>query len=204
MNARPAPSSPAAHASTARVRAFLAIRLAPAVHERVAKLKRELASTGAAVRWTRDEGLHVTLKFLGSVAVERLEAIRAILAPLAAEVGAFSARVAGLGAFPTLERPRILWTGVEAPQLARLAAVVDRAAAKLGFPAEERPFHGHVTLGRFKDRSGSSSLAVMLREHGRDDFGSFEVRHVSAFRSDLQRGGSVYTELWKVSLGTSI
>lgn len=194
----------ASHASSARVRAFLAIRMAPAVYERVAKVKRDLAATGAAVRWTRDEGLHLTLKFLGSVAADRLELVRDTLAPVLAEVASFSARVAGLGVFPRLERPRIVWVGIEAPELMRLAAVVERAAAKVGFPPEERPFRGHVTLGRVKDRRGGESLAAALQEHWDDDFGSFEVRHVTAFRSDLQRGGSVYTELWTIPLATGI
>lgn len=204
MTDRPAPSAPAPQESPVRVRAFLAIQMGSAVHERVAKLKRELAATGAAVRWTRDEGLHLTLKFLGSAAIDRLALLRDALAPLLAEVASFPARVAGLGVFPRLERPRIIWVGIQAPELMQLAGVVERAASRLGFPAEERPFQGHVTLGRVKDRRGWASLAAALKEHWDDDFGSFEVPQLTAFRSDLQRGGSVYTELWTIPLSTEI
>jgi 2'-5' RNA ligase len=178
--------------------------MAPAVHDRVAQLKRGLAATGAAVRWTRDEGLHLTLKFLGSATVARLDAVRDALAPLLAEVASFSAHVAGLGVFPRPERPRIVWVGIQASELARLAGLVEGATSKLGFHTEERPFHGHITLGRIKDRRGWAALAAALNEHWHDDFGSFEVRHIIAFRSDLQRDGSVYSELWNIQLAACI
>jgi 2'-5' RNA ligase len=170
------------------------------VHERVVKLKRELAATGAAVRWTRDEGLHLTLKFLGSVAGGRLDAVRDTVAPPLSEVASFPARVTGLGVFPRLERPRIVWVGVDAPELMHLAGLVESATATLGFANEARAFRGHVTLGRIKDRHGWAPLAAALKEHWADDLGTFDVRHVTAFRSDLQRGGSVYTELWTIPL----
>jgi 2'-5' RNA ligase len=156
------------------------------------------------VRWTRDEGLHLTLKFLGSVAVDHLDAVRAALAPLLAQTPSFTARVAGLGVFPRPERPRIVWVAVQAGELPRLAALVEKATSRLGFAAEERPFQGHVTLGRVTGRRGWAPVAAALKLHSDEDFGTFEVRHVTAFRSDLQRGGSVYTELWTIPLSTGI
>lgn len=182
------------------VRAFLAIPLQPSVLEKVAQLKRGLARTGAAVRWARDEGLHLTLKFLGTVTPERVEAVRQALAPRCAEIGPFWARVAGVGVFPRPQRPRILWVGVRASELAHLSRVVEEAAAEVGFAAETRPFRAHVTLGRIKDRHGWPALAKALEENRELDFGDFEVRHVTAFRSDLQRGGSVYSEIWTIPL----
>lgn len=190
--------------SAAPLRAFLAICLSPTVHERVVGLKRELAEAGAAVRWSRDESLHLTLKFLGSVTVDRLDDLRETLADSLAGIRSFPAHVAGLGVFPRLDRPRIVWVGVEAPELKHLAKAVETAATQLGFEAEERPFRGHVSLGRIKDRRDWARLAAPLKEHGEEDFGTFEVRQVTAFRSDLQRGGSVYTEIWSIPLSIGI
>lgn len=205
MSVRPAPSAVATHDGfAAPIRAFLAIRMAPAVHERVVRLKHQLAASGASVRWTRDESLHLTLKFLGELAADRLQSVRDSLAPVLAEVASFPARVTGLGVFPRPERPRVIWVGIEAPELMHLARLVERTTSTLGFTAEERPFRAHVTLGRVKDRSGWAPLANALEKYGENDFGTFEVRHVTAFRSDLQRGGSVYTEIWTIPLSIDI
>lgn len=200
MNAASERSTAATCEGTARLRAFLAVPLPQAVRERVARLKHTLASTGVPVRWARDQGLHVTLKFLGSVTAARLDAVQAAVRPLLAGVEAFSVRVAGLGAFPRPQRPRVVWVGIDAPPLTELAALVDRGTSSLGFTPESRPFRSHVTLGRIKDSRACAPLAAALEEHRQDVFGTFEVRQVTAFRSDLQRGGSVYTELWEIPL----
>jgi 2'-5' RNA ligase len=205
MNARPAPTAlETSDASAASVRAFLAVCLSPAVQERLVRLKRDLTASGAGVRWTRDEGLHLTLKFLGSVTVDRLASLRDTLAASLRDIASFSARAAGLGVFPRPQRPRIIWVGVQAPDLPRLAELIERAASRLGFAAEERPFRGHVTLGRIKDPRRWKPVAAALQEHCNEDFGTFAVRHVTAFRSDLQRGGSVYTEIWTIPLQSGI
>jgi len=191
-------------ASAAPVRAFLAIRLPPGVQERVVRLKHRLEETGAAVRWARDESLHLTLKFLGSVSSDRLDDLRTAVGQSVGAVPSFTARVAGLGVFPRPDRPRIVWVGVEAPPLKDLAAAVDMATAELGFQPEDRPFRGHVSLGRIKERRGWSRLAAALREHGEADFGTFEIREITACRSELQRGGSVYSDIWTVPLSIGI
>jgi 2'-5' RNA ligase len=178
--------------------------MSPDVHDRLVRLKRDLAATRVPVRWARDEGLHLTLKFLGSIPADRLAKLRDALAQALAGVASFPARVAGLGAFPALERAQVLWVGVRAPELMRLAELVESAASRVGFAAEERPFHGHVTLGRIKDRRAFAPFAAGLKEHCNEEFGTFEVGHVTAFRSDLQRGGSVYTELWTIPLSNGI
>ena len=181
-----------------RIRSFLALAVAADIHARLVLLKRELAATEADVRWVRDEALHATVKFLGSVATEILDDMRDALGSALASVPAFEARVAGIGAFPTLKRPRVLWVGLHAEPLARLAAVVDETAARFGFAPENRPFRSHITLGRVSTLSGWPRLEVEVRRRLDEEFGNSAMEELVAFRSDLRRGGAVYTKLWTI------
>jgi 2'-5' RNA ligase len=185
---------------TASLRAFLAIEVAPEIHAALVDLKRELARFDTAVRWVRDEGLHATLKFLGSVRPETLAALRASLAEALGDFPPLTVRVAGLGAFPNLHRPRVVWVGLIGPDLPALARQIETAAAAFGFPAESRPFHPHITLGRVGGPHGWPRLLAALQEHWTDDIGVCDITDLVAYRSNLQRGGAVYTKLWTIPL----
>ncbi|MGD9763609.1 MAG: RNA 2',3'-cyclic phosphodiesterase [Candidatus Binatia bacterium] len=185
----------------AALRAFVAVELPPTSHARLVALKRELAEIEPAVRWTRDEGLHATIKFLGSTAAETVDALRAALTAPIARVPPPAVRLRGLGAFPHVHRPHVLWAGIDCPALGELAARVDAAAAGLGFASETRPFHAHVTLARLDGARFGAALDASLRAHWEDDFGGGALRELVAFRSDLRPGGALYTKLWTIPFG---
>jgi RNA 2',3'-cyclic 3'-phosphodiesterase len=178
-----------------RLRAFIAVSPSSEVQSRLVRLKTELARVGAAVRWVRDDGLHNTLKFLGSLDAALLVAIRAALTGAAADFQPFTITVAGLGVFPNLERPRVVWVGLHGTELAGLALAVERALEPLGFAPEARPHRAHITGAR-----GWKPLQGLLLAHWSDDLGSCTIDEVVAYRSNLQRGGSVYTRLWSIPL----
>ena len=182
------------------VRAFLAVNLAPQVGAAVVALKRELAARVPAVRWVRDENVHVTIKFLGNVAATQLDVLRQTLSPVLSRIGPFTVRVRGLGAFPSPKRPRVVWVGLASDDLPRLAAAVEAALGPVGFAREERPFRSHVTLGRIDAAQAWAPLADALRSHVSDDFGSCRVEELVAYRSVLQRTGAVYTRVWSIGL----
>jgi 2'-5' RNA ligase len=183
------------------VRTFFAVEVSPEIHATLVVLKRELAATGAAVRWVRDEGLHATVKFLGAVPATRLPDVQAALT---APVGAhpqMTASVRGLGVFPTPRRPRVVWAGLECPPLAAVAAAVEAALQPLGFAPEARPFRAHITLGRVSSEKGWARLDDALRAHATTEFGACRLAELTGYRSDLRRGGSVYTKLWTIPFG---
>jgi len=188
---------------TEHVRTFIAVDLAPEVRAAILRLKADLARVRSEVRWVRDEALHATIKFLGSVPGERLGDVRDAVAGAAALVASFSARVRGLGAFPSIKRPRVLWVGIETPDLGKLAKEVEGALLPLGFAPEGRPFHPHVTLGRVSGQRGWRSVETILKAHWTDDFGTSPVDHVTVYRSDLRPGGAVYKILWTSGLSDS-
>ena len=157
------------------------------------------------IAWVAIENLHLTLKFLGGVEAARLGDVLAALRQAAAGAVPFELAIRGLGAFPSVTRPRVIWAGVVegAAAVAELAARVDVALAGLGFPRETRPFAGHVTLGRVRAPRRDTGLAEALGPAATRDFGRVRVARLSLMRSDLAPRGARYTELGGAPLGAA-
>ncbi len=160
-------------------------------------------ATGRGVRWSRPEGLHLTLHFFGEVPEEeRARVTAALAAGVAAAPGSFDLALEGLGAFPSPARARVIWVGVAgagAARLARLSAAVERALAAFGFEADSRPFHAHLTLGRVEGAPPRGLRAAIEAGAGRP-LGAFRVEALTLYRSDRSPGGSRYTplETWRL------
>jgi len=181
------------------VRCFVAIDLPDDVRAALARTQASLGQRGprADLRWVDPAGLHVTLKFLGEVAEDRLSAVTDAVGAAVAPHAAIALAVAGLGGFPSLGRPRVLWAGMPAgvAELARLAAGVDTSLAPLGFPAESRPFRGHVTIARVRSPRGIGKITAAIRTDADADFGRWTATGVVLFRSRLRPSGAVYEPL---------
>ena len=130
------------------------MNLPPAEKERLGAILDALKHSSLPFRLVEPESLHITLKFLGEVAEARYEAVVAGIERAGAGISPFDVDVGGFGAFPSLERPRILWMGVAASAvLGEAQRRVEQEMEILGFPREARPFHAHVTLGRASARA---------------------------------------------------
>jgi len=176
------------------VRVFVALDIPADVRERLGSLVGRLRGVAAA-RWTRIEGVHVTLKFIGEAPPEKVEQIREALATI--HTGeTVELRFRGVGFFPNERRPRVFWAGIEANDaLARLAAEVEQQLVPLGIPAESRPFHPHLTLARFDSPNGAPALLRALEQEGGFEFGETRTDVFHLYRSQLKRGGAQYERL---------
>ncbi len=188
------------------VRAFVAVDLEPEVTERLAQVLAELRRQvdGRVVRWVPAENIHLTLKFLGDVSVHNLPLLEDALRAEALGRTAFALSVGGLGAFPSENQPRVLWVGVEAPDvLMSLQRGIESRMERLGYAREKRSFNPHLTLGRVS-RSATArevrQVARLLREYKLGFLGVSEVEAVHLFRSDLRPAGAVYTRLFSAPL----
>lgn len=193
--------------SIAGIRAFLAILLPDTVRSALDAEIERLRPVGRDVSWVARDNLHLTLKFLGHVEPERLEHAVSGLALVAAAVAPFELAVVGLGAFPSPTRPRVLWAGLEsgADAAARLARSVDGALAGQGFAPEERPFSGHVTLGRVREPGRDRHLASALAAGAGHRFGRLTVDRLALMRSELSPRGARYSIIaaWPLSASPS-
>jgi len=189
------------------IRAFIAIELDHAVLKALDKLQTELRrdSSQKAVRWVDAGGIHLTLKFLGDVPIAQLDDLNVGLQRACQGFAPFIISCVGLGCFPNPSRPRVIWVGVDEPRgiLAELQRAVEREIAPLGYPAEDRPFSPHLTLGRVRreaSRDDMRRLGELVTGHQVGKLAQMETRAVSLIRSDLRPTGAVYTQLAKVTL----
>lgn len=156
-----------------------------------------LDTSRAEVKWVRKEGMHLTLKFLGHTPFEKISDLRTMLTQLAGEEHPFVVRFSGLGAFPVLKKPRVLWIGVREGRegLIRLAKRVEDETAKLGYPKTEIAFSPHLTIGRVKRLGGVERLVSVLKEKCFISDHPFTVNRVVLFKSDLTSDGPIYEKI---------
>ncbi|MEJ5358514.1 MAG: RNA 2',3'-cyclic phosphodiesterase [Desulfobacterales bacterium] len=180
-----------------KVRSFVALEIPPALQERLAALQAELRRARVPARWVRPEGIHLTLKFLGELAAPRLAAAAEALREAAAGTAAFGLRAGGVGVFPDLRRPRVLWVGVEDESgcLEPLVRRLEAAFARRGFPPEGRPFRAHLTLGRFREPDAGGTIAQALGRFRDFALGEVPAEAMVLYRSELLPEGARYHEI---------
>ncbi len=187
------------------VRAFVAVELPPFILERLRQVQEQLQAYSSAVKWVDPTGIHLTLKFLGDVPGDQLEAISQALSRAARRSSHHTVEVEGIGGFPTLISPRVLWVGMKMPEeLAELQRLVDEVLAALGFPRENRPFSPHLTLARVREGAGPAErrrLGEAARNLMVGSLGSFPVEEVGLVQSTLTPRGAIYRRLGAFPLG---
>ncbi|MBI4216878.1 MAG: RNA 2',3'-cyclic phosphodiesterase [Chloroflexi bacterium] len=183
------------------VRTFVAVELSAevkaALAQAVAGLRR---ATPPVVRWASAEGMHLTLQVLGPLPAERVSSVTEAVGRAAAPLAPFRLQLGGLGAFPAVGSPRVVWVGVggEVESLRALQAAVEAALWPLGFPPERRPFSPHLTLGRMRDGATNEErrrLGQALGQAFLPELPSWAVREVGVIRSTLTPQGALYTPL---------
>src|SRR5574341_632187 len=183
------------------MRTFIAIELPQEFTSQIDQLQSVLKKTKADVSWVKPENVHITLKFLGEVKEEKIDEVYQATEKSINGIKAFKVNLQGLGGFPNLRRPRVIWIGVEKGKevLAEIYPKVEEEFFKIGFPKENRGFTPHLTIGRVKSPKNLDSLAG---EINRTAFQTeeFEIKEVVVMKSTLLPTGAVYTPQKKVLL----
>ena len=184
------------------MRTFIAIEIPESVKKELAAVQGRLRVAGVDASWTRAEGMHLTLKFLGEVTEQRVPDIMDNLRKAAEGIGPLGFSVSGVGTFPNPKNARVVWTGLagDIETLARLQVAVENAMALLGMAREERKFTPHLTLGRIKFIRSRDSWIKTLEEIKDLSLPGFMVTSVSLMKSELKPSGAVYTEMGRVEL----
>jgi 2'-5' RNA ligase len=173
------------------VGARVSVQTANALAAAAETLQRRAKDAGIVLKWVAPVSYHVTLKFLGWTREDAIDAVRDALDTAVIGAPAVKFRCARLGAFPSLDKASVLWAGVD-HALDDIAARVERAMVGLGFAAETRAFHGHVTLARVRETRSLRELVLPLSEQM---FSDTKIDAVTLFESETKSSGSVYKEL---------
>lgn len=189
-----------------KVRSFIAIELPGEVKTCLADLEQELKEgRHASVKWVDPEGIHLTLKFLGSVETEQLGAVANAIKEARREIPPFHLELGELGAFPSFSRPRVAWVSLkgELDKLIALQKRLDSLLVPLGFPGESRPFSPHLTLSRVREGSTSAerqSFGLLLQTTKFETGCGFLAKSVDLIRSQLTPSGAIHSRLESIPL----
>ena len=184
------------------IRSFIAIDLPQKTRENLAAIQDQLRQSQAGVRWAKPGSIHLTLKFLGNILPEQVDAIAAAVAQLVRDEPPITLCAAGLGAFPSPRKPRVIWVGLggEVDRLANIQAGLEKALEPLGFAREDRGVRPHLTIGRVKDRRRLQSLIEAMSTLELPEFNSFDGNEIILYKSDLRPTGAIYTKLHRMPL----
>ena len=192
-------------------RVFVAARIPRTLAAGVATVQRELDRRLVDVKWVEPENLHLTLRFFGELNEGKIERVVGAVIEVTSLATPFTARLEGIGTFPTRGRPRVIWAGmtVGSERLSATAEALERAFVTAGLGQADRPFTPHLTLGRVKDprarshggrkgeRPPRQATAEMQAVVGKTHFGpaDFEVREIAVVESRLSPRGPSYLDL---------
>lgn len=162
----------------------------------------ELRAIGRPVRAVTEHSLHVTLKFLGETDRDLVPEIVDRISDVASGMREFHWQVRGLGAFPGIERPAIVWAGLEpAASCSSLAQALEDALESLGIEPEQRPYRAHLTLARVKGRP-PRELSNWIRSHQGTLFAAGKATSIELIQSELRREGPRYRTIASVPLSS--
>jgi 2'-5' RNA ligase len=185
-------------------RLFIAIEMPSAIRQTVfdhiARLRQTEPKINAS--WSRENNLHLTLKFLGDTPTAKVQAVADAVRDVAQRFKSFDLTVGGCGAFPAKGRPQVLWIGINDANgnLFNLHRKLDAECGRLGFEREKRPFHPHLTIARLRNSEGSRRATQLHAEM------TFPPQHVQVseivlFRSELLSEGPRHTAISRGRIG---
>lgn len=184
------------------MRTFIAVAISGEVREKVGQIEAELSKGDADVKWVEPKNLHVTLKFLGEVSEDRLPGVIENTRLAVSGNSSFTVHLLGLGSFPSLKSPRVVWVGLSKgkDELKELSEKIEENLSHLGFPREKREFSAHLTIGRARSPRGKGKLVNKIEELANSDVGEFPVGKVLVMESQLSSKGPTYRIIEEVDL----
>ena len=190
----------------APIRAFIAVELPEELKKELAALEMLLKNNGPPiVKWVDPNSIHITLKFLGEIATESAEELMLALEEAAQGVAPFKLEVRKLGAFPSPDRPQVIWVGVKGAveRINQLQQRIESNCEQLGFSRENRPFTPHLTLGRVRDDARPNErqrLGKLLMETSFTASHDVDVTEINLLKSQLTPAGAIHTVIGTVKL----
>jgi 2'-5' RNA ligase len=156
--------------------------------------------------WVKAGNIHLTMKFLGEVEGSRLATIEGAVEQVARNHSPFTLQVGGIGAFPNLTRPRVIWAGIKvgASEVSTLTREINLELNRCGYPLDEKKFNPHLTIARIKSRVDLRPFVHMFDQYEEIDNASMIVHEITLVRSQLHPKGAIYTPLKSCKLNKEI
>ena len=192
-----------------QIRSFIAIELPDELKTELSQLQAKLKlGRQSWVKWVDPYGVHLTLKFLGNIAIDRTGEITKAIEAAAQGMSPFRLEIKGIGVFPNLRRVQVAWVGIsgEVDKLGQLQQRIESNLAHLGFTPESRPFTPHLTLARLRDQASSDErqrFGQLIADTRFEAVHPIEVDAINLMRSQLAREGAIYNQISSTELRRS-
>ena len=185
------------------IRTFIAFELPPPVILLLQKMQQDLKRLKIRARWVQPENIHLTLKFLGNINPDDIDKIGAAMTGAAIEFSPITLSVRGIGVFPGIKRPRVIWVGLggDIRSLIALQGRLEEKLAGVGFPKDKRSFKAHLTLGRIKQAASQALVRQMLNEYATLRSVDATFNQIILYKSGLKPSGAVYSKLKQANFG---
>lgn len=182
------------------IRSFLSIETSRAVKLELSLVQNRLKKI-KNIRWVAPDNIHLTLKFFGDINQEQLDDIKRIISSVCLNVRSMTLEIGGLGGFPDMDRPRILWAGLggEIKRLFKFQTLIDRTLQKMNFPMDKK-FLPHLTIGRIKKPIKCDILKKEIADINLLKTTKWRVDNIVLLKSQLMPEGAFYTHLWNFPL----
>jgi len=188
------------------IRSFIAIELPDELKSELTRLEARLKSDKQPwVKWVNPDSIHLTLKFLGNIAIDRTGEITRAIEEAVQGISPFHLEVKELGVFPNLRRVQVAWVGIsgDVDKLSQLQKRIEITLTPLGFAPESRAFTPHLTLARLRDQASLDErqrFGQLIANAKFDTACTIEVDAISLMRSQLTREGAIYSRISLVEL----
>jgi RNA 2',3'-cyclic 3'-phosphodiesterase len=182
------------------VRTFVALDLPETILSAVADIQKDLRAKGLRMRWVPSRNMHLTLAFLGEIERDTLGEVFGAVDRTGAGYTSFRLSFSGMGVFPNIRRPRVLWLGFagDTARISSVKKIMDgnlMSVGELSYRQDKRPFRAHLTLGRAKGRMDVEELKRALRFYSHFKTEEFIINLIHVYQSRLGPKGAVYTRL---------
>jgi 2'-5' RNA ligase len=181
------------------VRSFLAFDLDnDEVLRNLVRVHGLVPKTGADVKMVEPNNIHITIRFLGDIAGGMIEGIFEAMKRI--QFAPFAVKIHGVGAFPNVHNPRVLWAGIMdgATQLKSIFDRMEPQLRELGFASDSRGFSPHLTIGRVRSGRNKDVLAELIAKNMDFDFGVVNAKCLRLKRSELTPTGPIYSTLKEI------
>jgi 2'-5' RNA ligase len=184
------------------MRAFIAIELSPEIKDSLARIQTHLKYSGADIKWIDTGNIHLTLKFLGDITGEKCEKIKSVLDEITKNTKSFEISIKGIGAFPNINYPRVIWIGLDKGVIESkaLSEKIEEETLKAGAQKEARPFAPHLTIGRVRSPKNKEDLKEKIGACQIPITKPHLVSSILLFESKLSPKGPTYTKLHESKL----
>ena len=184
------------------IRAFIAISLPSSVKELALQVRERFRDCGKTVRWIDPKNVHLTIRFLGDIPEEKIEPVGQAIEKAVEHFPPFQMKIDGIGAFPNLRHPRVIWMGVAEPTatLIHIEAKISENLAELGLSRDKKKFSPHITLGRVKSNEKKALLSKIIQSQELPGCLEIHVKSVELFKSELKPTGAIHSVLGRFNL----